>query len=47
MNIMSEVLVRFVNDFPLLVLLVVLLVIVLSMEKVENIVKIIVNGKKK
>lgn len=47
MNIMSEVLVRLVNDFPTLFLLMVLLVIVLGFEKIESIVKIIVNRKNK
>lgn len=47
MNIMSEVLIRALNDFPTLFLLMVLLVIVIGFEKLESIVKIIVNGKKK
>jgi hypothetical protein len=46
-DVRSEVLVRALADFPILFLLMMLLVIVIGFEKLESIIKIIVNGKKK
>lgn len=45
MNIMSEFLVRVCSDFPTLVLFSIVVVIILTFEKIENIVKIISNKK--